>query len=533
MRPLFILATLAGCGEVVTTAVDVTIDADDCVRQAVARLEVSVRDQEGQLAETFDVATAEVAFPTGVRVVPRDEVSGSWRVDAVGYTVDGVPIVWSSVRGGFDEGDLVDRSLLFDDACLGVRCPAGEVCTREGLPVEGVTPVDKTQCVPEALAADSLRHASRDECPSILFVDGGAGTAGSDCGSFTGPCADAELALEQVAPGVGAVVHIRGEQTYLGARQVDLTQPRSGARTAPVVVKALPDSGVPRFEGAAASAIWVRASNVVLDGFFVTEAVDHGIAVNNGMAGVDNVTIRNMELVANGRGSDGGFNNRGGIQLNNGANDVLIEHSIFRDNRTMVADARGHALYVNKTDGLVFRHNGVRGGQGIAVHLIGSSDVHIESNVFQDNDGDAIRADGSEATISNNRICRSMTDGVRANVDGAVEVLNNTIVASGANALQIVGERDQVPIFRGNIFAFNPGTGVAATDMSNVFDSYNLYFMNGNDWVGFEPTQPQTNVLADPQLMGRELCELTLGSDSPARGAGPDGSVIGATYEPR
>jgi hypothetical protein len=322
-------------------------------------------------------------------------------------------------------------------------------------------------------------------------------------------------------------VFVRGGATYTGegtseALLVDV----SGTAEHPVTFRAWPGTGVPRIDamGVQQDTVDVDAMHVVLDGLELTGAGEHGISINGNE--VRDVAVLRCDIHDNGSAMMTMFDNRAGIILNNGASEVLIAESSIHDNQNPMANVDG-----------IHTNDGTRP----------LSDVVIADNAIHENGFDGVDLRGHDTTLAGNRIyahsnheviaeadlfvardnviCDAAHDGIVVRDVSGATVTHNTIVGSAEVGVSIAGAVGLV--LTANILVRNGVLGVGAD--AAIDDSFNLYFDNGADTQGFERAQPETDVLADPRLVeGAAPCTFAPGPGSPALGAGPDGTDIGA-----
>lgn len=502
------LLALAACGD--DPFVDVTIDVEPCVREAGERLIVEVRDARAGVVDTFEAPLATAGLPTGVRVRPRSGgSSGGFHVVARIEDAGGVPIAFESARGSFG-AEARAIGVVFDDACLGVECPSGSTCVASAC-VSDVDPME-------------ARGGPRTTCPPMLFVDGMDGV-GSEC-TFAMPCRTLAIALDLVQVGIGAVIHMRGGVTYTGTNRYTfaVVPEHSGGPTSPLVIKAWPGTGVPVLEAGPTSEIVValHGSHTVLDGFEVRGGYAHGISING--SDIVGVTVRNCDVHHNAMGPHK-YDNRAGLVINNNAGDITIDHSTFRDNSTDVMGERASGLHINAGRNVRISSCRVTGNELYGVFVNGS-DVAIEDTLIAQNGGDGVLGSTARLEVSSTRICESTGDAIYLSGTSRADVSRSTLARSGSDAIALDGQA--AAVVRATVLAGNMEVAIHKTDPRvTIEESHNLYFGNGSDTVGFDRSAPQTDVLEDPMFTDAS-CDLVLGPGSPARGAGPDGTDIGA-----
>lgn len=529
MRVAPALVLLVACGEDPLTAVDVRIDADACTAAGAERLRVRVLDAEGDEVELFEVDVAgddaEVTFPTGVRVFPRGGDAGRrWVVEATVVDAGSNPIAYQRARGGYVRDEIGATDLLFDDACLGIECPTGETCV-------------EARCVPDDAPATRARHTPRTICPPLVFVDAASGTDADGCGDWDGPCATIQRAIDDwlTPDGIGGVIHVHGGSTYTGdtnAVAAIVPERALGAPAAPLVIRAWPGTGMPLLDarGSSGSGIVMYSAYVVLDGLRITRAIRHGITVNQIPA--HDLTVRRCELFENGVGTSM-FDNHSNIEINNGASNILIEDSILRNavrpamTSTGSPASHGDGIYMNAGSDLIVRRSVIDANAAFGIFINGAPDIVVEDTVVNDSGNDGIRIDAQgPIRLAGLRICGNSQSGVDITDAEQLVLSHLSVVDNDGRGITLTGAG---PItHQGNLIASNEAVGVEIATDAMVDDGWNLYFMNVTDISGFVPERPETDVRSDPLLIGVDACDLGLEAGSPARGAGPDGTNIGA-----
>lgn len=497
--------------------VDLVIDAGACTETLVSRVVVRVFSAEGDLVETFARSADDgPVFPTGVRVAPRDgDTSRAWAIEADALDSEGVSVSFQRAFGAYAAGAPRELALPFDDACLGLACRADETC-RQGACVSDFEPV-------------AMGEPTRAECPHFLWVDGTAGVDGDSCEDPAMPCATIQHAVDEVQSSArGYVLNVHGESTYQfdgGREVVELNESAARANDDHRIVRAWPGTGRPIVDASGADkGLLINDSRVVIDGFEIHSAMEHGIAFNSSFGGAQDGVVRNCEIWGNGTGPMPSFPNEAGISLNNDAARITIVDNVLRDNLS-VDPSRGAGVYVNSNDDLIIVGNVIRDNQGEGLRLNNVDRSIVRDNVLIGNRV-GIRSDGNDTTIEDNAICGSTEAALFVN-DGASTFRHNTVVDSGDPAIQITSAAWTL---ERNIIAFGAGFGLGGT--GSPVNRENLYFMNASgETEGITRSAPDTDLLdTDPLLTDRAACDVRLGEGSPARGAAGDGSDIGVRF---
>jgi hypothetical protein len=531
--------------------VDVFVDADPCGLEGGATVAIEVRDAQETVVETF--TTTPDALPAGIRLRPGSD-GARWHVVATLSTSDGVPIGFQSARGGYPETGSLERGILFHDSCLGIECGEGETC------------ID-AKCVSDTEIERVPRHEPRELCPPIVFVDVATGADEDGCGAFASPCASIQPAIDDhVEAQRGAVIHVK-EGTYLsngdrvyfvafnGDPDADPPGHQLGGSLSPIVLKRWPGFDRPLVDANDVSVLGfaLHGSHLVLHGFRVRGGIAHGISING--SHISDVTVRECEAFENGRGYPPvpepcavpedcrpgrciaaicvhSYDDRGGLVVNNNASDVLIERSVFRDNSTLVlVPATGGPEYasgirVNMSRRVVIRDCELRSNQRVGLYLSGGDGLEVTGSRLVGNGEIGIRNGGTDLLLARSVVCESGGPGLLVSGSQQATVRGSTIVASASHAIDLSGPT--ALLAEGNIFAFNGDAAIVTDDSRTaVDDRFNLYFDNDPD--GITRDMPETDLVdVDPRFADLEACDLTLASDSPARGAGPGGTDLGA-----
>lgn len=481
MIPLALASAIAwacGCDDP-QSAVDVSLEVDECTASLTERVELLVFDPAGELVERFERNAA--SFPTGVRVEQDNEEE--FAIVARLYADSPRAIAEVRLRAEFEPG-LTERALYVHDDCLGVLC-VGDASCEEGQCVDAdAVPVRET-ALPQ----------TRARCPMIVEVPSGCG----------GSCVTD--AIETVAD-VGGLIELGGG-TYPALSIRDTSRH--------VTLRARDLDDRPVFDGTGfQNAVDVLTSDVTLDGIVATQGEWRGFNVNASMT-ADYAHIEFRRCLAHDNGSvPGGFNDYGGLTLNNFARDVLIEASEFRDNVDSFEPAertRTAGIHVNKGAGrIVIRGNEIRGNASHGINVSETDDAIVVNNVIAENGAAGLVLSARELPVRGNRVC---ANGSGAWLQGSVSFTNNSVVGNRDVAVQVDGE----PELANNVFAFNEGAAVAISS-GDPRDHDNLYFDNGAG--EFARDEPETDLEADPRFVSSmfRACELVPSADSPMRDRG-------------
>lgn len=472
-----------GCGDEVPAqrAVDITLDADACIAAEATRLELRVIDATGTTTLELDQAAS---FPTGVRVLARDETSTTFVLEAELFGQADLPIANLRYTGTFPgetDAQLETIRAVFDDGCLGHIC--SEAC------VQG-------RCVPSAELVDR-DPSNATECPDHLWVR--AGEIG-DCSSPDNACGTVREALD--AASQGALVEIHGSGTY-EPLLVDVPN---------LVLRAWPGTGTPQFDADDANlGIQLRTNDITLDGLEIFGAQYHGISINGALN--QRITIRRCDVHDNGFGMSM-FDNHGGLMVNNDATDIVIEDSVFRDNITALEGRRDSGLHINSGIRVLVRNNEIRNNSRHGIFVAISADVTIENNIIAANGFSGVRLSDADLLFENNLICGSLGIGAELQGDRPITLRRNTIIGSETTA--VVARNDSEKRVEQNILAMSGNFGLVAEPDADLVDTQNLYFDNAEgDAMGFE-LDTEANVFADPQLLDAMGCSDALAEGSPA-----------------
>ncbi len=518
--------------EVAATRVDVTIDADAAARSAAARIVVRVFGTEGNEVAMFDRAFTENDFPASIRLTPgMGAPPRTFRIEGELIDPSGVAVSWIRARGGYIEGQATELRLRFDAACGDSECPPHEAC-------------ELGACVGACFVPSELESLTfeRSNCPSEVFVDGERGKdMPSTCIDPGTPCRTIQYALDQYVTGTdGAVVNVRGGVTYRPEAEhtalVSLRRRHSGTADRPTTIQAWPETGTPVLDGGGqvdrgiefccdedindnASASWV-----VVDGFEVVGAREHGITFNGSSA--REVTVRNCVLSGNGEGPTR-FDNRAGIALNNGAHDIEIIDSEIHDNQSANPDEAAAGMYINKATNVRVTGNIIRNNQGDGVFVALTENLRFERNRIVNNGEHGMSVSGTGILIEDTSFCANEIHGIRFSGGDAHSANHINSARNGASGIRIAAEVLGVAI-RNSILAANQTFGVAAeTAASNSTSEFNLYFDNqiaAQENIVADPTEIFDE---DPRFIDIAACMDALRDDSPAKGASREGVDLG------
>lgn len=487
----FVFCLTAGCGVAAERAVDLTLDVDPCVADQTERWEVAVFDGEQNLVERF--VEPSVSFPSGIRILARDEQSNTFSVEATWYGVGNVPIAFVRYPGEFPSADgpalLADR-VLVDQQCLGQICDSG-AC------INGI-------CQPAGQLADRDPGPAPETCPGHAFVRQGST---GDCSGPERPCATIGEAIDLLPN--GGIVEVHGEGLYGPVR----------VENGNLTLRAWPGTGQPTIDAnGQTTGILVRGQRVTLHGLEITNASINGVLVNN-MSRF--VSIRHCEIHGCGFDPMSPRDNKAAININQSAADVVVEDNLLRDNVFRPGmppneNDRNAGVFVNLSTRVTIRRNQILRNAKHGVLVTMSNEIVTANNVIDENGGAAVLFSSSGAFASNNRICRSRGDAIVVRGNLAVQIIQNTVVDSTEDG--IVTEDQAEKRVEQNIIAFNGGVGLRVGVQADLAHGRNLYFENqGGDQIGNEFAGVD-DVFADPRLEGREDCSLVVSAESPAQG---------------
>ena len=416
-------------------------------------------------------------------------------------------------------------TLRLQDECLGVLCSRpGASC------VDG-------RCVDlEDLAATEPTRppAEADACPGIFFAS--AGTSDEfpiDCSPRTlslydaVQCVNENGGLIEVLPGTYDAVNVSGGTFNRDASgAIIVADPVFRMPHATVRGHSADMANRPVIDGRASGdfrTLLVERPYLTIDSL-VVRGGRRVISVNAGCDGVDTdadgvedacvsvldeIEIRRCEAYevrTSTVDTTDPYEDRAGIVITNGANNVLVEDSVFRSN--VAATAEGGGAYISDSTNVRFRHNRVvgNGPRGLAMYGLGTT-AEISDNRFCTND---IELGGGTVAFLRNSVV-----GVSAAGDeGDIAYVSGDAVRIAA--LEVRLEQ--------NIFAWNAGSPVTVAT-GTVMDRRNLFYENGALDASFTQSMPDTDRMDDPRFVEdpREdtECTLLLADDSPARNDDP------------
>lgn len=169
-----------GCADGDDTRVDVLFDADGASRARADAIRVRVLDGDGAQVLARTESLADVALPTGVRLVPRGgDASRTFEVTGELLDAAGAPFSRVAARGTFASGQRREIRLRFEDACQDVVCDEALTCRAGG-------------CVDPCLVAarpggTSVPCRSDGGVDAGPPADDGGRDGGLDAGSDAGP----------------------------------------------------------------------------------------------------------------------------------------------------------------------------------------------------------------------------------------------------------------------------------------------------------------------------------------------------------
>ena len=485
------LVLLFACSAEENVAVDLTIAADPCTQDVISRLVVVVSSYEGEELDRFE-ASEGLSFPTGVRVESSDP-EARWQVDVHGFNDDGVEISTQHAEGGF-AASVSNRAVLLDDRCLGIECP-GSTC------VAG-------RC--ETVALEAVTANARPlECPT--FVHANASGSELPCGSFDAPCRDLTDALGQIGQS-GGVMLLAGDAPFtspLGPNGHVLTIDKDN-----VVVRPMTPDDSPVIDASGVrSALFLKAEHLTIYGLEIRGARRNGLNIN----GLENrsVTVRGCNIHSNGDSWDGegdDFDNHGGVLLNNGTFDVLIEDNWIHDN-VNTTGFRGSGVHINNAVALVRNNVIERNGIGIFTNVDDGTDgsTVITDNTIRFNENFGLRIDYRGETHGN-RVCGNGEHGIIGSHDATIEF--NTVVNNGGTGIRLVQDDYVV---RHNVVMGN-GLGIDTMDVGMTIIGPNLYFENERQFGDATSDTPEEDLLVDPLVVDADACDVTFQGASPALG---------------
>ena len=484
MACLFAPVGLAGCDE--PLEVDVDVLADRCVAELAHRIEVRVQRDDGAVVEVL--RSEGIQFPTGVRLRSAD-IDGLWRVVATLYDAHDVPLATSSASGTFAARS--QPALVFTASCLGVRCSTDAETCSEG------------RCVLDSSAIESVEPPQ--QCPEWTFVDGDA-AASAACGTFEQPCNDLGNAIRAIGA-AGAIVNVRGDQTYAGSLRVG-----AGDSASPITVRAWPQTGTPTIDGLGAiDTVAVAGSHVTLQDLRIIGASEHGVSVNAGGVSTiqDGIIVRRCELTGNGSSESPSFSSKAGLIFNNGVRDFTVEDSLLRANGIGSVE-RTFGIYANKTEGGLLRRNVFENNTEAGLWIRESTGIVIQDNVFRSAGATGVAIFPlTEGRIENNRFCGHRDAALYIDSNRSVRVVANSLADNGT---AIVKTNDGRVHIDHNLFAYN-GDAIRLEEGAPPEDGVNAYFGNDAISVNFERSMPQADSADDPGLQGRDDCSLSTASE--------------------
>ncbi len=252
-------------------------------------------------------------------------------------------------------------------------------------------------------------------------------------------------------------------------------------------------------------------------------------------------SIINMSAAVNGAKSyikfqnlilDGGAMNSGNqvIGSNGAQTNIEFDHIIIQNNPdnnawsvcatcnnwwihdSQIINLRGGYGIYNTTQGTMFEHNTISGGDSYAIHNYNSGHNDVSNNTYRYNtitnnghgvlySGGAVLGSGSNNAFYGNLVYNNLRAGVIIQDCTDCVVYNNTIygngATSGASGL-LVGDAGAIPvrtIIRNNIIAASTGANISDNSSSATTHDHNLCDVAGT-WC--DTTQATTAIFVNP-----------------------------------
>jgi hypothetical protein len=398
-------------------------------------------------------------------------------------------------------------------------------------PITADAAIDDTDAAPQIAELDSCADVPvvpilPETGETTAYVDGQMGSDDPTlCVSPETPCKSIQFTLSTYATGKnGDVILVRGNHQY-EEQTITLS-----------VLRAWPGTGRPTLHAAGADYA-IRsccggssASDFVIAGFEISGGSVAGIALDGNSA--TRITIYDNLVFDNGQGagSTGQVFDAGILLLNGSSNNSIVANEIFGN-----VDSTS-----NTVSGIRTNANG-----GTINNVVAFNDVHDNERgiVFKSNSnliyGNRVYANVKEGieltTTLSMRLCHNRTFGngehdVLIDRSDGTEILHHTMASYGDDGLELASST--LTTIKNSIFAFGTDCGITVAGGEDAADANNLYFaVGGGNQCGAEAQQddPATDVEGmDPLFRDRIGGDLDLFPESPARGAGENGTDIGS-----